>query len=101
MLKKKVKAIRCKLSQNQEGAYDDEFIISMNGKYLCMKKRYIFVEEEVKRDILGIDWAYIHPDGVLSITGPNCLREYLIRLNSRGYMEQFFVKDTDLVWNEF
>jgi len=99
ILKEMILGIRCELHYEQKDAFHDELIVSIDGKKLCLKAENIgWLEPIIKFAVIGGSPAYIKASSLVDITGPNRRREYWLRINSRSYIEEFFVKEENLIF---
>lgn len=98
-LKEEILGIICVLKENQQGAFHDEKIISIAGKSILIKEEHIdFLYPDEKAAALGESSCILKPSGLTAISGPSSFRKYRILVNSRGYVEEFFINEGDLIF---
>lgn len=100
MIKESIVGVRCEFSDEQKDCHADEFALVVNERRIFMKKRHVcLLNNAEKFAVIGESPLYIHPSGIVNLIGPSKRREFWLTINSRGYLEGFFIRDSDLIFN--
>ena len=99
LLKYEVLGIRCELCEKQQGARQDETIVVINGEKASIKTKSIgFFQPAEKFAVIGESPCYIKNSGIINLVGPSKLGNFLLKLNSRGYLEEFFIPESEVIF---
>ena len=98
-MKKEIIGVRCDFSDSQEGVYPDEFSISINNEHVVVKSKNVgLIENAEKHASIGDKACYLKTSGMISLMGPSKINWFFMKINSRGYVREFFVKEEDVLF---
>jgi len=99
LVKERILGIKCELVPNRSEVHCGETRISVNGKEILVKTDYLTLLKPVEKfAVCGESPVLLNCKGILSMMGPTATRDYLVKTNSRGYIEEFFVKESDVLF---
>lgn len=97
MLKNEVLGVKCELSG--KGEFEDETSVIIGGKEVSVKTKLInFFEPREKFAVSDKAPCYIRSLDLIDLSGPTLSGEFLIKLNLRGRMHEFFVPEKEVVF---
>lgn len=98
-LKNEVFGIKCELLGREFEICHDEVIVSINNKKIVVRKKDIgLLEPAEKFAVLGEKACYLKNSGIFDLIGPARNRDFLLKINSRGYLHEFFVSEGDVLF---
>ena len=98
-IKERILGIKCELVPNRKEVLCGETRISINGKEILVRTEHLtLLKPAEKFAAVGESPVLLNKTGVLNMIGPALTGDYLIKTNSRGYVEEFFVKERDVLF---
>ena len=99
LMKKEIMGVKCDFSESQEGTYSGEFSILINDEHVIVKSENIgLIENAEKHASIGNKACYLKTSGIMSLIGPSKINWFLMKINSRGYVKELFVKEEDVIF---
>lgn len=100
-LKEEIFGVRCELSTSQRDVFHDEVAVFIDKKEIVVKKDCLgFFNSMEKFAVQGISPYFLKPSGLVGISGPSSARDFLIKINSRGYLSEVLVPESEILfWN--
>ena len=99
LMKNEVLGIRCELETCQHEMLGDEVSISLNGNNVIVNKNNLgFLEPREKFACIGESPVFLKSESLVGIIGPTKTSEFLLKVNSRGYLHEFLVPEEDVIF---
>jgi hypothetical protein len=101
LLKDKIMGIKCNIVKEKHDSLDDELVIIMNNNHVCIKAEHIKALEPCEKfAVCGESPFYLGSSGIHEIIGPSKSNNFLVKVNSRGYLHEFLVPEKDVLFLE-
>ncbi len=98
-LKEEIFGVRCELCRREFEICHDEVIVSINNKKVAVRKKDIgLLEPAEKFAVLGESACYLKNSGIFDLIGPARNRDFLLKINSRGYLHEFLVPEREVLF---
>jgi len=98
-IKERILGIKCELVPDRSEVLGGETRISINGKEILVRTEHLTLLTPIEKfAAVGESPVLLNSNGILSMIGPTLTGDYLIKTNSRGYAEEFFVKESDVLF---
>jgi len=100
-IKESILGIKCELVPDRRDVHCGETRVSVNGKEILARTEHLTLLTPVEKfAAMGESPILLNCKGILSMIGPTATRDYLVKTNSRGYAEEFFVKESDILFRK-
>jgi len=100
-IKESILGIKCELVPDRREVIEGETRISVNGKEIRVRTEHLtLLKPAEKFAAVGESPLILNSKGILSMMGPTATRDYLVKTNSRGYAEEFFVRECDVLFRK-
>ncbi len=101
LLKNEIAGVRCAFSDCQKDVHEGEVLIEIGARKVIIKINNIALVEPVEKfAVIGEKPCYLKSSGIIEIAGPTASNDFLLKINSRGYSEEFFVNEEDVIFRK-
>lgn len=98
-LKEEILGVRCELAESQREILADEAAVAVGKKEVIVKKKGIgFFDNLEKFAVIGESPFFLKPDCISSLIGPSVSRNFLVKINSRGYLHEIIVPEESVIF---